>query len=432
MRDAERESAAKPAAADEAVAAERRRTTALAAVAQALYAGKGLTEVLSLALRCGAGAMGAADGSLFLFLGDDRTRLRGVAELLPLGRIDLEVELAASPGRLRALTERRAVVIPRCEAAGDEVTWFRRSGARWSITAPLFVGSRPLGLLLLNSCAARPPDEGDLELAFLVAGQCAVAIDRARIDEERERLLREVREQAEKLREDVAALRDLQERREDLVRTISHDLRTPLTAIHGQAQLLLKRAGGSEQVRQGASAILTSANRMNVLIQDLVDMTRAEIGHIRLETRPVHLLPFLEELRERFRWALEMDRLRFEVPADLPPLAADPGRLERILLNLLTNALKYSTPGTEVVVRGGNGGGTVAIAVEDRGPGIAPEDLPRIFDRFYRSGQVLRNTEGLGLGLYISRLLVEAMGGTLGVESELDRGSVFTARFPQA
>jgi two-component system phosphate regulon sensor histidine kinase PhoR len=283
--------------------------------------------------------------------------------------------------------------------------------------------------LLLNFAGERPPDDDARDLALLVASQCAIAIDRARVDEERERLLGEVRAQAAKLASDVTALEDLQERREDLVRTISHDLRTPLTAILGQAQLLVKRAEQPDLVRQGAGAIVTSANRMNVLIQDLVDMTRAESGQIRLEPKPVELLPFLEDLRERFRWALDVDRIRLEVPAGLPAFAADPGRLERILLNLLSNALKYSPPEREVLVRGFADGDGVAIEVEDRGQGIDPEDLPRVFDRFFRAGRV-RKTEGLGLGLYIARLLVEAQGGTLRACSVPGEGSVFTARFP--
>lgn len=422
---------ARRAEAHRALAGARRRAAALAAVAQALHAGKGLSEVLEIALRCAAEALDAGDGSVFLFADDGRNRLEGAAELLPLGRIGLSVELAASPGRLRAVAARQAVLLERGAAAGDEVFWFRRSGARWSITAPLFVGARPLGLLLLNFCGAEPPDDDALELALLVASQCAIAIDRARADEERERLLVEVRQQAARLADDVAALQELQERREDLVRTISHDLRTPLTAIHGQAQLLVKRAEQPDLVRQGATAIVHSANRMNVLIQDLVDMTRAESGQIRLEPKAVSLRPFLEDLRERFRWALDLDRLRLDVPEGVPAIAADPGRLERIVLNLLSNALKYSAPGSEVVVRAAAAAGGVALEVHDAGQGIDPEDLPRVFDRFYRAGRV-RKTEGLGLGLYICRLLVEAHGGTIDAESIPGTGSVFTARFPLA
>ncbi len=412
-----------------ALAAARLRCAALAAVAQALHQGEGVREVLGIALRCAAQALNAVDGSVFLFEGDDRDHLHGAAELLPLGRVGLDVSSGGSPGRLKALIRRQPVLLGRSDASGDEVFWFRRSGARWSITAPLCVGSRALGLLLLNFSAEAAPDEAALELAGLVASQCAIAIDRARVGEERERLLREVRDQAARLEADVAALRAIEERRDDLVRTISHDLRTPLTAIHGQAQLLAKRAEQPDQVRQGAAAIVTSANRMNVLIQDLVDMSRAECGQIRLEPRPVPLLPFLEELRERFRWALDVDRLHFEVGPEVPPLVADPGRLERVLLNLLSNALKYSPAGSPVEVRAAVGEGGVTLEVEDRGLGIEPEDLPRVFDRFFRSGRV-RKTEGLGLGLYISRLIVEAHGGTLEVRSVPGQGSVFTARFP--
>jgi two-component system phosphate regulon sensor histidine kinase PhoR len=110
---------------------------------------------------------------------------------------------------------------------------------------------------------------------------------------------------------------------------------------------------------------------------------------------------------------------------------ADPNRLERILGNLLSNALKYSDPGTEVLVSARNTDGEVTISVVDQGRGIAPEDLPRIFGRFYRS-ITARKAEGLGLGLHITRLLVEAHGGRIWAESELGKGSSFSFTLPMA
>ncbi len=128
---------------------------------------------------------------------------------------------------------------------------------------------------------------------------------------------------------------------------------------------------------------------------------------------------------------MEVERIRVEIPADLPPVDADPNRLERILLNLFINSLKYGKPGTEVVVRARRTGREMEISVIDRGVGIAPEDLPHVFERFFRA-RGARKTEGLGMGLYITRLLIEAHGARIWAESEPGKGSTFSFTLPLA
>jgi two-component system phosphate regulon sensor histidine kinase PhoR len=122
-------------------------------------------------------------------------------------------------------------------------------------------------------------------------------------------------------------------------------------------------------------------------------------------------------------------RAKVDIQADLPPISADPDRLERVLLNLLSNALKYSTPGTEVRITARAVDGAVAISVSDHGPGISPDDLPHLFERFYRVKATQRK-EGVGLGLFIAKTLVEAHGGHISVESEPGKGSTFTFEIP--
>ncbi|HVI95961.1 MAG TPA: ATP-binding protein, partial [Anaeromyxobacter sp.] len=131
------------------------------------------------------------------------------------------------------------------------------------------------------------------------------------------------------------------------------------------------------------------------------------------------------------RGGLDADRVRLEIAPDVPHLLADPHRLERIVVNLLSNALKYSPGQAEVVVEVSGVEGGVAIAVLDRGVGIAPEDLPHVFDRFFRA-RGARRPEGLGLGLYITRLLVEAHHGRVEVTSQLGQGSTFRVVLPAA
>lgn len=233
---------------------------------------------------------------------------------------------------------------------------------------------------------------------------------------------------------DITELHRLQQQQEDLVRMVSHDLRGPLTAVQGQAQLLLKlleRPRPNEAMRRSAAAILTSAHRMNSMIQDLVDVARVESGQVRLHRVSLELGAAVADLKQRMAGALETERIRVKIPMDLPPVWADPDRLDRILLNLLSNALKYSPSGTEVDVTAERADGEVVVSVTDRGSGIAREDIPHLFERYYR-GKGARKAEGLGLGLYITRMFVEAHGGRIWVQSEVGRGSSFSFTLPIA
>lgn len=233
---------------------------------------------------------------------------------------------------------------------------------------------------------------------------------------------------------DITAQHELEEQREDILRAISHDLRSPLSAILGQAQLLARRLDKPELegARGSAEAIVVSARRMNAMIQDLVDAARLESGQLRLNREAIELRSFTADLLRRLEPVLETGRVRVEVPEGLPSVYADPDRLERILTNLLSNALKYSPPGTEVTVRAVQRDGEIVVSVSDRGPGIPPEDLPKLFQRYARTAVGEARRDGLGLGLYITRKLVEAHGGRIWVDSQVGVGSTFSFSLPIA
>lgn len=231
---------------------------------------------------------------------------------------------------------------------------------------------------------------------------------------------------------DITALHHLQEQQKALLQTISHDLRSPLSVIKGHAQLvasMLEKQGVNGTIQQSLTAIDRSVNRMEGMIQDLVDATRWEGGQLELQREAVNLPPYLADLLQRMSMALDTTRIQMAVPADLPSVSADYARLERILVNLLSNALKYSDPGTPVCLRAWQEEGDVVVAVSDQGRGIAPEDMPHLFQRFYRTADS-RKVEGIGLGLYITRVLVEAHGGRVWVESEEGKGSTFSFTLP--
>jgi signal transduction histidine kinase len=224
----------------------------------------------------------------------------------------------------------------------------------------------------------------------------------------------------------IRQLRHTTEQREDLLRAVSHDLRNPLQIVVLQAQRIQRHA--EDRSRRPAAAILAASRRMDRMLRDLADAARSESGGIDLAKRPVPLRPFLAELLELSEGALEAQRVENGVPEEVPPVLADPDRLDRILANLVGNALKYSQD--RIVVRARPDGAHVHVTVSDRGPGIAPDDLPRVFDRYYRGQR--HEGEGLGLGLYIVRKLVEAHGGRIWAESRPGEGSTFTFTLPIA
>jgi len=247
--------------------------------------------------------------------------------------------------------------------------------------------------------------------------------------------LREANETLEqRVEERTTELREMQQRQEELLHIVSHDLRIPLTMMLGHVQLLeetLKERGLDSELRENTDTIERGVRRMNVMIQDLVDMARLESGQFLLDRTPVKLRPFIGNLLNRLEGALDVRRVSLEVPPDLPPASADEDRLERIFTNLLSNAVKYSEPGAPIRVSGCRRDGVVEVDVSDQGRGIDPDDLPRIFDRFYRARSG-RTGEGLGLGLYITRMLVEAHQGRIHAESEPGKGSTFSFTLPVA
>jgi signal transduction histidine kinase len=223
----------------------------------------------------------------------------------------------------------------------------------------------------------------------------------------------------------IRRLRDTTEQREDLLRAVSHDLRNPLQIVMLQVQRLLRLPEGHRAARP-AAAILSATRRMDRMLRDLADSARTESGTLELACAPVDLRPFVGAMLETADGVLEAVRVENAVPETLPPVRADPDRLDRILTNLIGNALKYSQD--RVVVQAARDGTAVQVSVADHGKGIGHDDLPRIFDRYYRGNR--HEGEGLGLGLFIVRKLVEAHGGRIWAESLPGEGSTFTFTLP--
>ncbi len=234
---------------------------------------------------------------------------------------------------------------------------------------------------------------------------------------------------------DVTAMRRLQEYQEDLVRTISHDLRSPLTAILGHGHILYKsltRGKINLRRRESADAIILAARQMNAMIRNLVDSARMEAGKLDLIRSEVWLPGLVLDIKARLASIVDTERISITADDGLPPVLADPDRVERIVTNLLTNALKYSDPSTKVSIGISLDGNQVVTSVADWGDGISPAEASRLFQRYGRTERSRWRRDSVGLGLYITKGLVEAHGGVIWVKSEVGRGSTFYFSLPAA
>ncbi|MBU0492838.1 MAG: GAF domain-containing protein [Chloroflexi bacterium] len=221
----------------------------------------------------------------------------------------------------------------------------------------------------------------------------------------------------------------------DFVSTVSHELRTPLTSIKGYVDLILDGDAGeiNSDVREFLTTVQRNSDRLTELINDLLDISRIETGRIQLDLEPVRMTTVLEDVLSSQRVQLEEKDLVLHVhaPTDLPLVYADTQRLFRILVNLVSNAYKYTPAGGSVTITVHTTEHMVEVDVQDTGIGISEQDLPRLFSRFFRADDPLvRAISGTGLGLAISRSLVNLHGGEMWVASELGHGSTFSFTIP--
>jgi signal transduction histidine kinase/CHASE3 domain sensor protein len=230
---------------------------------------------------------------------------------------------------------------------------------------------------------------------------------------------------------DVSREREIDEVKSALISTVSHELRTPLTLIHGFAELLVLRDMSVERQRTAAAEILEASRRLARLIDDLLSVSRMESGRLVLDPRPLDLAAVVERILSPFRAMADRHTLRAKLPGALPVLWGDPDKVEQILTNLVGNAIKYSPEGGEVLVTVEHGEDSVQVSVRDQGIGMSPRDMGQLFEKFYRVDRdEVRRAGGTGLGLYITKRLVEMHGGRIWAESRPGVGSVFTFTLP--
>ncbi len=274
-----------------------------------------------------------------------------------------------------------------------------------SIVAPLNLLTRASQAIAAGDLSVRATVRGNHEIA-----QLADAFNR----------MAESLERAERARRNQTA-------------DIAHELRTPLTVLQGTLEAMAD--GVYPLDRENVQLALSQVRTLARMVEDLRLLALSDAGELHLYTRPLDLRAFLCRQLEGYRSKAREKgiTLRLEVPDALPPVQADRDRLSQIVGNLMSNALRYVHRGGEVVIRAQAAGDEVRVAVADDGPGIPAEELPHLFERFWRGDKARRRaTGGSGLGLTIAKSLVEAHGGRIWVESEEGKGTTFTFTLPIA
>ena len=228
------------------------------------------------------------------------------------------------------------------------------------------------------------------------------------------------------------SIEGIEQRRRELVSDMTHELRTPLTVVRGYLEEMAEgRIEPSPEIYQ---QLARETQRLERLVNDLQELSKAETGYLTVDVQPLDVYPLLESLVERFSEQLLEDGpvLKLDCPDRLPLVLADRDRTEQILIDLIGNAMQY-TPSGSIVVRAWRGTDRLWLAIVDTGIGIAPQDLPHVFERFWRAEPSRsRNSGGTGIGLAITRRLVELQGGEIQVRSQLKQGSEFRFYLPLA
>ena len=233
---------------------------------------------------------------------------------------------------------------------------------------------------------------------------------------------------------DITRFREADKIKSTFISVISHELKTPVALIKGYADTLLREDArwDRETMRESLRVILEETERLNQLIDNLLDASRLQAGALHMEMGEVALDALAQRVAERFRTQTQIHEIAVRFPDDFPVIAGDATRLEQVLNNLVSNAIKYSPAGGLIEISGRVLPDEVAITVSDQGVGIPPEEQAHIFERFYRGARERhQRTPGTGLGLYLARAIVEAHGGRIWVESNPGEGAAFTFTLPR-
>jgi PAS domain S-box-containing protein len=421
----------------------------LVAIAQRI--GLGFWQVVSLPLKVGDELL----GNLYVFrnLGgeystNDRLILQSFADqaAIAVNNARLYQELAQEKRRLDAILEFSADGVVIMDAI-HRIVMFNRSLATLTGIVPTsvfgqkFEGVLPMankraGVTLADAEAKGWPlvgvsaplfVEGDLKRAN--GKLVSVEINFAPLFDHEGRLVNIIANVR-----DITRFREADEMKSTFVSVVSHELKTPVALIKGYSSTLRRQDARWDQqtVRDSLQVIEEESDRLAELIDNLLDASRVQAGNFRLAMVELDIDQLVIKVVEKFKSQTRNQKLITDVPSDLPLVHADEARITQVLSNMISNAIKYSPDSGDIRITGTSTDTEVIITVSDEGPGIPPEDQSQLFMRFYRVDNAMtRKTQGAGLGLYLSKAIIEAHGGRIWVESDGHSGSRFRFSLPR-
>ena len=341
-------------------------------------------------------------------------RLNALRQQYPPPVAYLRALLAAAPTRTRLISDVTEAILAVYAPNPAQRQVYQEIGVRSVMLVPLRVGERLVGVILLATDeSGRRYGPDDVALADELAGRAALALDNAR-----------------RYAEAQAAIRT----REDFLAIAAHELKTPLTSLIGYTQLLQRRAASdattSARDRQALQVLGAQADRLATLVGALLDVSRIETGHFRLECQPLDLAALVRQTVEALQPTLAQHTLQYHGPEAPLVLAGDALRLEQVVQNLLQNAIKYSPAGGPIVVALTQQADQAILTISDPGIGIPAAAQAHLFERFYRAANAEQASSGVGIGLYVVKEIVSRHHGTVDVTSVEGQGSTFTVRLP--
>ena len=347
--------------------------------------------------------------------------LRTKAELLAIDLNQHATELA------NAMTAKTDAVIAKNSSAYENSRDLFIGVAAGAIVLALLLG------FVLSWSVTGPIQRIDSRLAAIASGDFSGHIDATNRDE-LGALAANVNRMSDELRRLYRELETASQHKSDFLANMSHELRTPLNAIIGFSQVLREEMVGDVNEKQAEylDDILSSGHHLLSLINDVLDLSKVEAGQVELELAPFSLQEALERGVAMVRERALQDGVFVTLAAnpDADVVSGDERRIRQVIFNLLSNAVKFTPTGGAVDVRATRANGEVSVFVADTGPGIAAEDLRRVFEEFQQTEAGIERGEGTGLGLALSKRLVELHGGRIWVDSELGRGSTFVFTLP--
>jgi signal transduction histidine kinase/GAF domain-containing protein len=232
---------------------------------------------------------------------------------------------------------------------------------------------------------------------------------------------------------DITRFREAEELKSTFISVISHELKTPVALIKGYVGTLRREDANwdREIVKDSLEVIEEEADRLTGLIENLLDASRLQSGGLSITYADVDLAILADRIAKRFQTQSSIHKIIVDFPDNFPIVNGDETRLEQVLSNLVSNAIKYSPEGGDIRIRAQVRPTQVILCISDQGPGVAPEDIPHIFDRFYRSSLAKRTTKGAGLGLYLARAVIEAHGGRIWVDPQPGTGARICFSIPR-